>query len=64
MAAIANPTRVAKAFAKPIMSMQNNNSTSNTFNLSGGLTVRDVDKLMDEKINRFANRLEKAMGVS
>jgi hypothetical protein len=54
-----DPNLIARSMAKPVQNMSSSQSSSNTFNLSGGLTIRDVDRLMDEKINRFAKR---AMG--
>jgi len=53
-----DPNIIARAMAKPT---QNNNSQSSSIvqHFSSGLTLRDVDALMDEKINRFVKR---AMG--
>lgn len=56
-----DPNVMARAMAKPVQNMSSSQSSSNVFHLSGGLTIRDVDRLMDEKINRFAGRLEKGM---
>lgn len=64
MASMANPSRIARAFAKPITNMNSQQSTSNTFHLSNGLTVRDADRMMDQKIERFSRQLDKAMGAS
>jgi len=49
-----NPNDIARTMAKPVQNMSSNNSTRTTINLSGGLTLNDVDRLMDAKINRFA----------
>jgi len=56
MAYAANSNDMARAMARP---MQNNNSssTSTVMNFSNGLTLRDVDELMDQKINRFVRRV-------
>jgi hypothetical protein len=58
MAYAANSNDMARAMARP---MQNNNSssTSTVMNFSNGLTLRDVDAMINDKINRFARR---AMG--
>jgi hypothetical protein len=58
-----DPNEIARTMAKPIQNMSSNTSTNNTINLSGGLTLRDVDTLMNQKINRFAGRLDKALGA-
>ena len=53
-----NLPNLQAALAKP-NNMSNSQSTSTTMHFSNGLTLRDVDALMDDKINRFARR---AMG--
>jgi hypothetical protein len=53
---------LARSIAKPAQNMNQNQSTSNTINLSGGLTLRDVDALMSQRINQFTKRLDRAMG--
>ena len=58
-----NPNEIARTMAKPIQNMSSNTSTNNTINLSGGLTLRDVDEMMSRKINSFAGRLDKALGA-
>jgi hypothetical protein len=62
LAGAMNPNDIARTMAKPVQNMSSNHSTSNTINLSGGLTLRDVDELMNQKINRFARRLDQALG--
>jgi hypothetical protein len=57
----AKPEMIARTMAKPVQNMSSSSSSSNVFNLSSGLTLRDVDQLFDEKINRFAGQLTKAM---
>jgi phage-related minor tail protein len=58
-----NPNEIARTMAKPVQNMSSNTSTNNTINLSGGLTLRDVDEMMSRKINSFAGRLDKALGA-
>jgi hypothetical protein len=62
MAAMANPSRIAKAFAKPITNMTSQQSTNNTIHLSSGLTLRDVDQMMNQKIDGFTRRLNRSLG--
>lgn len=57
-----DPNMIARTMAKPVQNMNSQNSVSNTFHLSNGLTLRDVDEMMNQKINRFAVRLNKALG--
>ena len=49
-----DPNAIARTMAKPVQNMSSQNNSSNTINLSGGLTIRDADRMMDEKIGRFA----------
>jgi hypothetical protein len=56
-----DPNVIARTMAKPVQNMSSSNSSSNVFHLSSGLTLRDVDRLFDEKINRFAGKMTKAM---
>jgi hypothetical protein len=56
-----NPAVIARMMAKPVSNMTTQQSTSNTVNLSNGLTLRDVDRLMDTKINRFAKNVAGAL---
>ena len=54
-----DPNIIARAMARPVQNMNNSQSTSTVMHFSNGLTLRDVDELMDQKINRFVKR---AMG--
>jgi len=56
-----NPNVIARMMAKPVSNMTTQQSTSNTVNLSNGLTLRDVDRMMDSKINRFAKNVAGAL---
>lgn len=56
-----DPNTIARTMAKPVQNMSSQNAVSNTFHLSNGLTLRDVDEMMNQKINRFAGRLDRAM---
>jgi hypothetical protein len=62
LATAMDPNAIARTMAKPAQNMSSNQSTSNTINLSGGLTLRDVDALMSQRINQFTKRLDRAMG--
>jgi phage-related minor tail protein len=55
LAGAMDPNLIARTMAKPVQQM-NSQSNSNVIHLSNGLTLRDVDALMNEKINRFATR--------
>jgi hypothetical protein len=55
---------MARAMAKPVQNISSQQSRSNVFHLSGGLTIRDAEQMIDEKINRFTTRLDRAMGVA
>lgn len=62
LASAMDPNTIARTMAKPVQQMTSQQSTRNTFHLSAGVTLRDVDALINEKINRFTRRLDNAMG--
>lgn len=61
LAGAMNGSALANAVSKP-MQAAGGNSSNNVIHLSSGLTLRDVDELMNRKINRFANNLAGSLG--
>ena len=51
-----DPSTIAKTMAKPSNSFVSSAQTSNTFQFGNGLTLRDVDRLMEQKIGNFTKR--------
>ena len=58
-----DPNQIARTMAKPVQNMTSQQSTKYNIQLSGGLTLKDVDSMMEQKINRFTRRLDQAMGA-
>lgn len=56
------PNTVAQQMAKPILNTSNINQTKYSIQLGYGLTLRDVDRLMDQKLNGFTRQLNNALG--
>lgn len=56
-----NPNVVAKSMAKPVQQMTSQQSTRYQINMASGLTMRDVDEMISQKINKFAVRLERSL---
>lgn len=51
-----DPNEVARTMAKPVQNISSSQSRSTVFHLANGLTIRDVNELIDERIDRFASR--------
>ncbi len=52
------------SLARPTQSVDRSTSSSTTIHLSSGLTLNDMERVMDEKINRFSRKLDNVMGAS
>lgn len=59
---ILQPKTVAQQMAKPILNTSNTNQSQYNMNFGNGLTLRDVDRLMEQKLNGFTRQLNNALG--
>lgn len=57
-----DPNVIARSMAKPVQQMTTAQSTRNTFHMGNGLTLRDVDEMMNRKIDKFTLQLNNALG--
>lgn len=57
-----NPNVIAKAMAKPVQQMTTQQSTRNTIHMASGLTLRDLDEMMNRKLDKFTLQLNDALG--
>jgi hypothetical protein len=59
-----DPGAIAKSMAKPSNSFVTSSRTNYQMNFGNGLTVRDVDRLMEQKLGNFTRQLTKAVGAA
>lgn len=57
-----DPTTIAKTMAKPSNSFVSSSQNSYTMQFANGLTVKDVDRLMEQKLGNFTRRLNRSLG--
>jgi len=57
-----DPNVIAKSMAKPVQQMTTQQSTRYQINMANGLTLRDLDEMMNRKIDKFTMRLNNALG--
>lgn len=57
-----DPATIAKTMAKPSNSFVTSSQASYSMQFSNGLTLRDVDRLMEQKLNGFTRKLDRALG--
>lgn len=57
-----NPNVIAKAMAKPVQQVTSQQSTRNTIHMASGLTLRDLDEMMNRKLDKFTLQLNDALG--
>lgn len=58
-----DPATIAKTMAKPSNSFVSSSQNSYTMQFSNGLTLKDVDRLMEQKLGSFTRQLNKAVGA-
>lgn len=59
-----DPATIAKTMAKPSNSFVTSSQASYSMQFSNGLTLRDVDRLMEQKLSGFTRKLDRALGGS
>ncbi len=57
-----DPNLIARAMAKPVQNMTSQQNTRNTIHMANGLTLRDLDEMMNRKIDKFTLQLNNALG--
>lgn len=57
-----DPATIAKTMAKPSNSFVSSSQNSYTMQFGNGLTLKDVDRLMEQKLGSFTRQLNKAVG--
>jgi len=57
-----DPATIAKTMAKPSNSFVTSSQQSYSMQFSNGLTLRDVDRLMEQKLTGFTRKLDRALG--
>ena len=53
---------IARSVAKPAQNISSENSSSTTIHMASGLTLHDVDALINQKIERFTARIDRSFG--
>ena len=57
-----NPNVISKAMAKPVQQMTTQQNNHNTVHMASGLTLRDLDEMMNRKLDKFTLQLSNALG--
>lgn len=57
-----DPNLISKAMAKPVQQMTTAQNNRYQINMANGLTLRDVDEMMNRKIEKFTLQLNGALG--
>ncbi len=57
-----DPNLIARAMARPVQNMTSQQNTRNTIHMANGLTLRDLDDMMNRKIDKFTMQLNNALG--
>lgn len=57
-----DPNLIARTMAKPVQNMTSQQNTRYQINMASGLTLRDLDDMMNRKIDKFTMQLNSALG--